>query len=51
MKLSIFTFPEIPENFKIPENPWLFHDCGNPGNMCTAPFARKLDQPLPMPSE
>ncbi len=24
------TFPEIPENFKIPEIPWLFHDCGNP---------------------
>ncbi len=24
------TFPEIPENFKIPENPWLFHDRGNP---------------------
>ncbi len=35
MTLSIFsqnsmTFPEIPENFKIPENPWLFHDRGNP---------------------
>ncbi len=35
MTLSIFiqnsmTFPEIPENFKIPENPWHFHDCGNP---------------------
>ncbi len=25
------TFPEIPENFKIPEIPWLFHDRGNPG--------------------
>ena len=24
------TFPEIPENFKIPEIPWLFHDRGNP---------------------
>ncbi len=23
-------FPEIPENFKIPEIPWLFHDRGNP---------------------
>ena len=35
MTLSIFsknsmTFPEIPENFKIPENPWLLHDRGNP---------------------
>ncbi len=35
MTLPIFsqnsmTFPEIPENFKIPENPWLFHDRGNP---------------------
>ncbi len=26
------TFPEIPENFKIPEIPWLFHDRGNPVN-------------------
>ncbi len=24
------TFPEIPENLKIPEIPWLFHDHGNP---------------------
>ncbi len=36
MTLSIFsqnsmTFPEITQNFKIPENPWLFHDSGNPG--------------------
>ena len=35
MTLSIcsqnsMTFPEIPENLKIPENPWLFHDRGNP---------------------
>ncbi len=35
MTLSIFsensmTFPEIPENFKNLENPWLFHDHGNP---------------------
>ncbi len=24
------SFPENPEKFKIPENPWLFHDRGNP---------------------
>ncbi len=34
MTLSIFsqnsiTFPEIPENFKIAENPWLFHNRDN----------------------
>ncbi len=27
------TFPEIPENFKIPESPWLFHDRGNPAHV------------------
>ena len=25
------TFPEMPENFIIPEIPQLFHDRGNPG--------------------
>ena len=35
MTLSIFSqnsmsFPEIPELFNIPENPWLSHDRGNP---------------------
>ena len=25
------TFPEIPENFKIPEIPWFFHYRGNSG--------------------
>ncbi len=38
MTQSIFsknsmTFPEITENFKITENPWLFHDRGNPASL------------------
>ncbi len=28
----------LTENFKIPENPWLFHDRGNPAYTCTPRF-------------
>ena len=31
LRQNSMTFPEIPENFKFPEIPWLFHDRGNPG--------------------
>ena len=50
MTLSIFSqnfmsFPEIPENFKIPENPRLFHDRGNPVSVLSTTLKSKLYLP------
>ena len=35
------SFPETPENFKIPEIPWLFHDHGNPATAKPYQIKRK----------
>ena len=38
------TFQEIPENFKIPENPGLFHDRGNPVILNEHPTPKEASQ-------